>query len=248
MEISSSPAAASRSAIGALEALMRSRHSCRAFRSEAVEEAVIGRILAIAQLTPSWCNAQPWKVIVTHGAATEAFREGLVAHVRAHRPQPDIAFPGEYNGAYRDRRRVCGLQLYDAVGVARGDRDASGRQAAENFQLFGAPHVAIITTEAALASHAAFLRAHFATPKECQILCGSHSATRTRRIRRTASAPAGRRSRRSSNGGTSRSACRHPRPGVRRDRAGAILRHAPRRYGRRCRPHLPAGVAARASH
>jgi nitroreductase len=187
-----------------LEQLLRARYSCRAFLPAPVDDRVIERILALAQLTPSWCNAQPWKVIVTRGAATESFREALFEHTRTPRPEPDIPFPQEYRGVYRDRRRDCGFRLYDAVGVARGDREASGRQARENFRLFGAPHVAIVTTDAALgtygavdcgayvttfmlaakalgvaciaqaalASHAPFVRAHFGIPEDRLVLCG----------------------------------------------------------------------------
>jgi nitroreductase len=120
-----------------------------------VDDRTIERILAVAQLTPSWCNAQPWKVIVTRRAATESFRDALFEHTRTPQPQPDIPFPQDYRGVYRDRRRACGFELYDAVGIARGDREASGRQARENFRLFGAPHVAIVTSDAALGTYGA---------------------------------------------------------------------------------------------
>src|SRR3546814_13607617 len=53
------------------------------------------------------------------------------------------------------RRRECGLQLYDAVGVAHGDRAASGAQAARNFVLFDAPHVAIVTSRRELGAYGA---------------------------------------------------------------------------------------------
>ena len=46
-------------------------------------------------------------------------------------------------------------QLYNAVGVARGDREAYRRQELRNFQLFDAPHVAIITTDEALGEYGA---------------------------------------------------------------------------------------------
>ncbi|WP_424140620.1 nitroreductase family protein [Roseomonas chloroacetimidivorans] len=142
-------------AIEAFEHLLAGRHSCRAFRGEAVDEGLIRRILTAAQRAPSWCNAQPWKVIVTSGAATEDFRAALTAHARGGERRPDIPFPESYAGAYQERRRECGFQLYDAVGVARGDREGSARQAAENFRLFGAPHAAIVTTEAALGPYGA---------------------------------------------------------------------------------------------
>lgn len=109
----------------------------------------------MAQRAPSWCNAQPWQVVVTTAAATDAFRAALCEHVAKHAAAPDIAFPREYRGAYLARRRACGFQLYDAVGVRRGDRAAGALQAFENFKLFGAPHLAIVTTDEALGTYGA---------------------------------------------------------------------------------------------
>ena len=139
----------------ALERLLVARHSCRGFLPDAVDDEVIARILSIAQRTPSWCNAQPWRIIITKGAATERFRSALGAHVAKTEAAPDIAFPREYRGAYQERRRECGFQLYEAVGVARGDREAYGRQMFENYRFFGAPHVAIVTSDEALGTYGA---------------------------------------------------------------------------------------------
>lgn len=136
-----------------LARLLHRRQSCRGFLPDQVDVATIRHIMALAQRTPSWCNAQPWQMIVTRGAATDRFRDGLSAHAASEASRPDIAFPRDYLGRYRDRRRECGLQLYDAGGVARGDRTASARQAQENFRLFGAPHVAIITSDEALGQY-----------------------------------------------------------------------------------------------
>ncbi len=138
-----------------LERLLADRYSCRGFLAEPVADAVIERILAMAQRAPSWCNAQPWQVIVTRGEATEKFRAALYAHVANTPAAPDIAFPREYRGAYLERRRACGFALYDAVGVKRGDRAASAVQMLENYRFFGAPHVAIITTDEALGTYGA---------------------------------------------------------------------------------------------
>ncbi len=134
----------------AFEQLLAQRYSCRGFLPRAVERATIERILAMAQRTPSWCNAQPWRAHITSGPATERLRAALLAHVTAHKPVPDYPFPREYRGVYLARRRECGFQLYDAVGVARGDREASARQAMENYRLFGAPHAMIVTSDEAL--------------------------------------------------------------------------------------------------
>ena len=142
--------------LAALQALLARRHSCRAFRADPVPPETIERIAALAQRTASWCNAQPWQLVVTRGAATERFRAAMLAAAQAQRPvSPDFEWPAGYPGIYGERRRTCGFALYEAVGVVRGDRVASARQALENFRLFGAPHVAIVTTEAALGIHGA---------------------------------------------------------------------------------------------
>lgn len=54
---------------------------------------------------------------------------------------PDVAWPSEYRGVYQARRRECGWGLYESLGIGKGDRAASAAQAAENFRMFGAPHV-----------------------------------------------------------------------------------------------------------
>lgn len=132
------------------EQLLAQRYSCRAFLPRPVVRTTIERILEVAQRTPSWCNAQPWQAHITSGAATERFRTALLAYAASHQAEPDYPFPREYRGVYLERRRVCGFQLYEAVGVARGDRTASAKQAMENFRLFGAPHALVVTTDEAL--------------------------------------------------------------------------------------------------
>ncbi|MFG3618665.1 nitroreductase [Nocardia sp. NPDC047654] len=136
----------------ALADLLTGRWSCRAFESREVPRPVIERLLGLAQRSASWCNTQPWQVIVTTGQGTERFRTALAGYAAARGGELGDEFdfppPAEYRGVYRERRRATGWQLYEAVGVERGDRAASARQAFENFRLFGAPHVAIVTTAA----------------------------------------------------------------------------------------------------
>jgi len=129
-----------------LERLLNTRWSCRAFDDRPVPRPVIERLLTLAQRSASWCNTQPWQVVVTSGAETDRFREAIMTWVLSHEPGFDFGAPTAYEGVYRDRRRTSGWQLYDAVGIARGDREASALQGYENFRLFGAPHVAIITS------------------------------------------------------------------------------------------------------
>lgn len=142
----------------ALERLLTSRRSCRGYLPEPVPHATIEQVLAAAQHSASWCNTQPWQVHVVSGAARDALSKAAVENVIATFGQPapsDFPFPAAYTGVYDERRKEVGWQLYDAVGVQRGDRDASAMQMLRNFEFFGAPHVAIITTDADLGVYGA---------------------------------------------------------------------------------------------
>lgn len=130
------------------EQVIRERYSCRSYSARPVASQIIHRILEVAQQTPSWCNCQPWQVLLVGGEAIEGFRDKLYAHAaQGGPPNPDFPFPLRYEGVYRERRKVCGVQLYHALGIGRENRASAARQSLENFRFFGAPHVALITTE-----------------------------------------------------------------------------------------------------
>ncbi len=142
--------------IGVLEELLRERYSCRAYRPDPVPRGTIECILTAAQRTASWCNSQPWQVVIASGAAKERFRAAIYAAASSGAPDDgDFSFPREYRGVYLDRRRESGFQLYNTLGIARGDRAAYARQSLENFNFFGAPHVAIIHSDEALGIYGA---------------------------------------------------------------------------------------------
>lgn len=139
-----------------VEKLLAARYSCRAFKPDPVPRDAIERVLNAAQKTASWCNSQPWQVAVFSGEAARKFGEDMyrAASERAP-PVTDFDFPREYQGVYLDRRRESGFQLYNALGIARGDKAGYGRQMLENFRFFGAPHVAIVNSDEALGTYGA---------------------------------------------------------------------------------------------
>jgi nitroreductase len=136
----------------AFDQLLAMRHSCRAFLARPVPQDTIAAILASAQRTPSWNNVQPWQVIVTQPAATERLRAALQEGAGAD-GNFEIPPPAEYRGVYLERRRACGWGLYESVGIRKGDREASARQANENYRLFGAPHMLLVTTDRLIGSY-----------------------------------------------------------------------------------------------
>ncbi|MFN9390768.1 MAG: nitroreductase [Betaproteobacteria bacterium] len=140
----------------ALEALLDGRFSCRAYGPEPVPRERIERALALAQRTPSWCNTQPWQVSVVSGDRLARLCDALGETARRVEPErPHFPFPEAYLGIYRDRRKVCGVQLYQSLGIGREDREAARTQALENFRVFGAPHAAFVTTPAELGVYGA---------------------------------------------------------------------------------------------
>ena len=141
--------------IDTLDDLLSTRFSCRAFTSQSVPRGQIEHIVNVAKKAPSWCNAQPWQVTVTESDATDRFRKALMAEVNAGSPKLDLSGPEDYPGVYGERRRTVGWQLYDAVGVQKGDRAGSAEQMMRNFALFDAPHVAILTSPKALGPYGA---------------------------------------------------------------------------------------------
>lgn len=138
----------------ALDGIMARRRSCRAFSDRQVDKTVIERILVSAQSTASWSNTQPWNVTIVSGAALETIRAEMFERAGTPmRSRPDVDWPREIRGVYQQRRRACGWALYKAVGIERGDRAASSRMARENFRFFGAPHLALVTSDEALGTH-----------------------------------------------------------------------------------------------
>src|ERR1700722_12338938 len=130
--------------IGVLEELLNERYSVRAFLAREVDRKIIEQVLTVAQRTASWCNSQPWQVVIASGEAREHFRKAIYAEAASGAgDHHDFTPPREYLGVYLERRRESGFQLYNTLGIARGDKAAYGRQALENYNFFGAPHVAV---------------------------------------------------------------------------------------------------------
>jgi nitroreductase len=142
--------------IDSLTDILQARYSCRAFLTAPVPDDVITQIITTARHVPSWCNAQPWQVSITKGDATERFRTAMMTAASTGTPaQTDLEWPKGYSGVYNDRRRTCGFQLYEAVGIEKSDRAGRTAQMLRNYALFDAPHVAIISAPAELGPYGA---------------------------------------------------------------------------------------------
>ena len=125
--------------------LIKSRHSTRAYLDREVEPEILREILDTARFAPSSTNMQPWEVLVLTGKAKKRLDQRLLAAYDQQTPSdPHLhAYLEEWVEPYKTRRLSCGMALYDAVRIERGDRPARQAQARKNFEAFGAPAVMI---------------------------------------------------------------------------------------------------------
>ena len=138
-----------------LRTIINSRYSCRAYTDQQVSDSDVREIIVTASRVPTWCNAQPWEVLVTKGEATKKLSEVLVKAAKTEEKKPDFDWPVQYVGAYAERRRRCGYQLYDAIGINKEDKERRNEQMILNYKFFNAPHVAVVTSEADLGPYGA---------------------------------------------------------------------------------------------
>lgn len=130
------------------EELVQQRRSIRGFYPDRpVDEEVIREVLALSQRSPSNCNVQPWRVWILSGAARDAFSAAMCARLDAgdfgDPEDPIDTFPDDY----RRLQIECGVEMYSKMGVERGDQAGRFRAHRRNYELFDAPHVAVVGME-----------------------------------------------------------------------------------------------------
>lgn len=131
--------------VAVLEDLMITRRSVRGFLDKPVPEDILRKVFEIAQLAPSNCNIQPWRVYVASGAARDRIRDEMVQRVsKGHPPAFDFAYPGKFEDPYRKHQVECAVALYTEMGIGREDKMGRLKGIVRNFELFDAPHVAFI--------------------------------------------------------------------------------------------------------
>lgn len=131
--------------IAAIERVILTRRSVRAFLPEPVPQPVLNRIFEVAQSAPSNCNVQPWRIYVASGAARDRLKTALVSAAKKRAPSTlDFEKDAVFKGGYRELQIECAVALYSEMNIARGDRAGRIRAALRNYELFDAPHVAFV--------------------------------------------------------------------------------------------------------
>lgn len=136
----------------AVDEVIQSRYSCRAFLPRPVPRTTIEEILAVASRAPSGTNIQPWRAWVLTGETKAALTERLLAafddpEEAATHADPYQYYPKQWISPYIDRRRKVGLQLYGLLGIQKGDAKRMHEQFARNYKFFDAPVGLIFTVD-----------------------------------------------------------------------------------------------------
>lgn len=115
-----------------------SRRSIRAFLDTPVEEAVLRRVLELAQMAPSGCNFQPWQATVLAGEPLRRLQEKMLASQPQDPIEYDFSAP-QQSAAHRDRLKSLGAAMYGSMNIGREDTDMRAELSRGNLTSFGAP-------------------------------------------------------------------------------------------------------------
>lgn len=135
-----------------LQDTLINRRSTRAFLQRPVMPAQIETILELASHSPSGANIQPWQVAVVTGTTRQHLVDELEQAFRQGSPSAaDYPYyPERWGEPYKGRRRACGLQMYQTLGIQRQDKQRQLDQWAANFRGFDAPVILFLLMDACM--------------------------------------------------------------------------------------------------
>lgn len=123
-----------------LEQAMRERRSIRGFTDKPVSREMLEEIIALANRAPSSMNTQPWHLHVLTGEPLEAVRKGNSERMLAGVPPVrEIVDSGGYEGPHRQRQIGIAVQLFEAMGIERNDKERRQDWVMRGFRQFDAP-------------------------------------------------------------------------------------------------------------
>ena len=126
--------------------VVKSRRSIRGYLDKPVPKALIREILEIAMRAPTSLNSQPWNFYVCTGEVLDKIRKGNVERNVAGVPDSREFRTGPaYDGVHRERQVGIAIQLFEAMGIERHDKEKRMDWVLRGFRQFDAPVSVIIT-------------------------------------------------------------------------------------------------------
>jgi nitroreductase len=133
------------------ETLVNDRRSVRGYKPDPVPREVIEEVIEIAKRAPSSMNTQPWFFHVVTGEPLERIRKGNTERMLAGvKPQREITMNHGYEGVHRERQIEIAVQLFEAMGIKRDDKERRQDWVMRGFRQFDAPVSIVMTYDRAL--------------------------------------------------------------------------------------------------
>ena len=120
--------------------VINGRRSIRGFKKKPVPRELVEEVIALANRAPSSMNPQPWHLHVLTGEPLERVRKGNTERMPAGHPVTrEIDDHGKYEGVHRDRQVEIAIQLFEAMGIERHDKEKRQDWVLRGFRQFDAP-------------------------------------------------------------------------------------------------------------
>lgn len=134
------------------EEIAQARRSIRGYKPDPVPREILEEIIHIAKQAPSSMNTQPWHFHVLTGEPLERIRKGNTEKMMAGSSvDREIKLNHGYEGPHRERQIEIAVQLFEAMGIARDDKERRMDWVMRGFRQFDAPVSIVITVDKALA-------------------------------------------------------------------------------------------------
>ena len=134
------------------EEIAQDRRSIRGYKTDPIPREILEEIIHIAKHAPSSMNTQPWHFHVLTGEPLERIRKGNTEKMMAGSSvDREIKLNHGYEGPHRERQIEIAIQLFEAMGIARDDKERRMDWVMRGFRQFDAPVSIVITVDKALA-------------------------------------------------------------------------------------------------
>ena len=134
------------------EEIAQDRRSIRGYKKDPIPREILEEIIHIAKQAPSSMNTQPWHFHVLTGEPLERIRKGNTEKMMAGSSvDREIKLNHGYEGPHRERQIEIAVQLFEAMGIARDDKERRMDWVMRGFRQFDAPVSIVITVDKALA-------------------------------------------------------------------------------------------------
>jgi len=136
---------------------IKTRRSIRAFKPEPAPTEVLMAIMETAVRAPSGVNAQPWEFYIVKGRVLDELRAACVEQVRQGLdPEPDLPLANKkrgekgLQGVYRDRQVTVAKQIFEILGIGKGDDRAMQEYTESMYRFYDAPAAIILVMDESL--------------------------------------------------------------------------------------------------